>query len=132
MDYDEIDSDPDNDIDDYNYNSNTNNWSTLTGDKINRQTNRHSNSVLNIINKKLESLENIERSTIQTKVEKKNDSFLDLYERLKALNSPEEKEREFEPHHRSPLTKTMIDNWHKNNSNKEKIEMDLQTLKATD
>ena len=57
---------------------------------------------------------------------------MDLYERLKALNSPVEKEREFEPHHRSPLTKTMIDNWHKNNSNKEKIEMDLQTLKATD
>ena len=27
---------------------------------------------------------------------------------MKALNS----EREFEPHHRSPLTKTMTDNWH--------------------
>ena len=26
---------------------------------------------------------------------------------MKALNS----EREFEPHHRSPLAKTMIDNW---------------------
>ena len=35
------------------------------------------------INKKLESLEATERSVI---VEKKNDSFLDLYERMKALN----------------------------------------------
>ena len=33
---------------------------------------------------------------------------MDLLEKLKALNS----EREFEPHHRSPLTKTMTDNWH--------------------
>ena len=32
---------------------------------------------------------------------------MDLLERMKALNS----EREFEPHHRSPLAKTMIDNW---------------------
>ena len=45
MDYDETDSDSDSNIDDYNYNSNTNNWSTLTGDKINRQTNRHNNNV---------------------------------------------------------------------------------------
>ena len=104
----------------------------LTEDKINRQTNKHNNSFLDRINKKLESLENIDRFAIYTKVEKKSDSFLDLYERLKALNSPLKNEREFEPHHRSPLTKTMIDNWHKNNSNKEKIEMDLQTLKATD
>ena len=37
---------------------------------------------------------------------------MDLYERIKALNSPLEKEREFEPHHRSPLAKTMADNWH--------------------
>ena len=51
MDYDEIDSDPDNDIDDYNYNSNTNNWSTLTGDKINRQTNKHCDSFLDKISK---------------------------------------------------------------------------------
>ena len=63
-----------------------------------------------MINKKLESLETIERSIINTKVERKNDSFLDLLERMKALNSG--KERQFEPHHRSPLTKTMIDNWH--------------------
>ena len=27
---------------------------------------------------------------------------------MKALNS----KREFKPHHRSPLTKTMTDNWH--------------------
>ena len=60
----------------YNYNNSTNNWSTLTRDKINRQTDRHNNSFLDIINKKLESLENFERSII---VERKNDSFLDLY-----------------------------------------------------
>ena len=107
MDYDETDSDFDSDIDDYNYNSNTNNWSTLIGDKINRQTNRHNNCLLDMINKKLESLETMERSITNTKVEKKNGSFLDLLERMKALNS----EREFEPHYRSPLTKTMIDNW---------------------
>ena len=107
MDYDETGSDFDSDIDDYNYNSNTNNWSTLIGDKINRQTNRHNNCLLDMINKKLESLETMERSITNTKVEKKNGSFLDLLERMKALNS----EREFEPHYRSPLTKTMIDNW---------------------
>ena len=33
---------------------------------------------------------------------------MDLLERMKALNS----EREFEPHHRSPLAKSMINNWH--------------------
>ena len=97
MDY-ETDSDSNSDIDDYNYNYNnsTNNWSTLIEDKTNRQTNRHNNSFLDIINKKLESLENIERSII---VERKNDSFLDLYEKMKVLNS----KREFEPHHRSLL-----------------------------
>ena len=110
MDYDETDFDSDSEIDDYNYNSKTNNWSTLTGDKINRQTNRHNNSFLDIINKKLESLENIDRSAIYTKEEKKSDSFLDLYERMKALNSPL-KNREFEPHHRSSSTNTIsIDN----------------------
>ena len=61
-----------------------------------------------MINKKLESLENIERSTIYTKVERKNDSFLDLYEKMKSLNL----EREFKPLHRSPLTKTRTNNWH--------------------
>ena len=35
MDYDETDSDFDSEIDDYNYNNSTNNWSILTGDKIN-------------------------------------------------------------------------------------------------
>ena len=83
MDYDETDSDSDSEIDDYNHNSSTNNWSILTRDKINRQTNKHNDSFLERINKKLESLEATERSVI---VERKNDSFLDLYERSKALN----------------------------------------------
>ena len=109
------DFDSDSEIDYYNYNSNTNNWSTLTGDKINWQTNKHNDSFLDRINKKLKSLEATERSVI---VEKKNDSFLDLYERLKALNSPLKNEREFEPHHRSSLTQTMTDNWYINNNKK--------------
>ena len=65
---------------------------------------------------KLESLEATERSVI---VEKKNDSFLNLYERLKALNSPLKNEREFEPHHRSSSAKAMTDNWHINNNRKD-------------
>ena len=93
MDYDETDSDSDSEIDDYDYNSKTNNWSILTWDKINRQTNKHNDSFLDRINKKLESLEATERSVI---VEKKNDSILDLYERSKALNSPLKNERGFE------------------------------------
>ena len=53
MDY-EIDSNFDGDMDDNNYNyNNTNNWSIFTGDKINRQTDRHSNSFLDKINKKI-------------------------------------------------------------------------------
>ena len=62
MDY-EIDTESYNDTDDYNYNynNNTNNWSILTEDKINGQTDRHNNGFLDMINKKLESLENIER-----------------------------------------------------------------------
>ena len=36
---------------------------------------------------------------------------------MKTLNSKLEKEREFEPHHRSPLAKTMIDNWHNRQKN---------------
>ena len=92
MDYDETDSDFDSDIDDYNYNNSTNNWNTLTGDKINQQTDRHNNSLLEKINKKLELLETMERSITNTKVEMKNDSFLDILERMKALNS----EREFQ------------------------------------
>ena len=74
----ETDSDSNSEMDNYNYN-NTNNWSNLTGDKINRQNNNHNNSFLDKINRKLESLENIDRFA---KVEKKNDSFLDLYERM--------------------------------------------------
>ena len=92
MDY-ETDSDSDSEIDDYSYGyNNINNWSTFTDDKINRQTNKNNNSFLDRINRKLESLENIDKSAIYTKVEKKNDSFLDLYERMKALNSPFKKE----------------------------------------
>ena len=102
VDYDDTDFDYDSDIDDYNYNNSTNNWSTLTGDKINRQNNRHNNSLLDRINKKLESLKAVERSITNTKVERKSDSFLDLLERMKTLNSELEKKREFEPHHRSP------------------------------
>ena len=102
----------------------------LTEDKINRQTNKHNNSFLDRINKKLESLENIDRFAIYTKVEKKSDSFLDLYERLKALNSPLKNEREFEPHHRSSSTKTMTDNCYMNNYSKEEINKNLPTLKA--
>ena len=137
MEYDETDSDSDSDMDNYNYNynSSTNNWSILTGDKINRQTNKHNDSFLDKINKKLESLEAIERSVTVEKqndssVERKNDSFLDLHERSKALNSPLKNEREFEPHHRSSSTKTMTDNWHINNNRRDKT--GLQTLKATD
>ena len=100
MEYDETDSDFDSEIDDYNYNSKTNNWSILIGDKINRQTNKHNDSFLDRINKKLEPLEAIERSVIverknDSSIERKNDNFLDLYERLKALNSPLKNEREF-------------------------------------
>ena len=126
----ETDSDSDSEMDNYNYN-NTNNWSNLTGDKINRQTNNHNNSFLDKINRKLESLENIDRFNIYTKVEKKNDSFLDLYERMKALNSHFEKDIEFGPHHRSSFTETMTDNWYINSNSKEVIDKNLQTLKAT-
>ena len=59
----------------------------------------------------------MEISIINTKVERKNDCFLDLLERMKALNSELEKEREFEPHHRSPLAKTAINNWHNRQKN---------------
>ena len=56
MDY--KDTNSDSDPDEYNYNNSTNNWSTLIGDKINQQTDRYNNnSLLDRINKKLESLE---------------------------------------------------------------------------
>ena len=125
MDY-ETDSDSDSEMDNYNYNGNTNNWCNFTNDKMNRQTNNHNNSFLDRINRKLESLENIDRSVIYTKVEKKNDSFLDLYERMKALNSQLEKDIEIGPHHRSSFTKTMTDNWCLNNSLKEVVDKNLQ------
>ena len=129
MNYDETNSDSDSEIDDYNYNSSTNSWSIFIEDKINRQTNKHNDSFLDRINKKLKSLEATERSII---VERKNDSFLDLYERLKALNSPSKHEREFELHHRSSSTKIMTDSCYINNNSKEEIDRNLQTLKATD
>ena len=68
MKYQETYSDSNSDIDDYNYNDSINNWSTLIADKINRQTDRYNNSLLDRINKKLKSLETIERPTICTKV----------------------------------------------------------------
>ena len=37
-------------------------------------------------NKKLKSLENVERSIINTRVERKSDCFLDFLERMKDLN----------------------------------------------
>ena len=80
------------------------------GDKINRQTNRHNNNFLDRINKKLESLEAINRSnTVERKNDRDNriDSFLEHYEKIKSLNL--EQERYFEPHQRSPL---VIDNWY--------------------
>ena len=67
-----------------------------------------------------------------SKVEKKSDSFLDLYERMKALNSPLKKEVELGPHQRSSFTETMTDNWYINTSLKEVVDKNLQILKATD
>ena len=58
-------------------------------------------------------------------VERKNDSFLDLYERLKVLNSPLKNEREFEPHHRSSSTKPMTDICYINNNKKEESVRDI-------
>ena len=63
--------------------------------------------MLDKINKNLEFLEIVERSITNTKVERKNDSFLGLLERMKVLNLELEKEREFEPHYRSTLVKTV-------------------------
>ena len=60
-----------------------------------------------MINKKLKSLEAIERSITYTRKERKNDSFW-TFEKIKAINS-QEKERNFEPHQRTTLEKTMID-----------------------
>ena len=58
MDYYETNFDFESNIDDYNYNNSTNNQSTLTGDKINRQTGRHNNSLLDMINKKIRIFRN--------------------------------------------------------------------------
>ena len=102
----------------------------ITGDKINRRTDRHNNSLLDMNNKKLKSLENVERSVINTRVERKSDSFLDLLEKMKSLNWTLEKEREFEPHHRSPSVKTMINNWH-NRQNDNLVSIDI-SMNMTD
>jgi len=49
--------------------------------------------LLEKINKKLEFLETMERSITNTKVERKNDNFLDLLERMKTLNSKLKKKK---------------------------------------
>ena len=57
---------------------------------------------------------------------------MDLLERMKTLNSELEKEREFQPHHRSPLAKTVIDNWHyrqKNNLVSTDISINMTDIK---
>ena len=58
--------------------------------------------------------------------------FLDLYERMKALNSPFKKEIEFGPHQKSSFIETMTENWYINSNSKEVVDKNLQTLKATD
>ena len=63
-------------------------------------------------NNKLKALESIDRPVMYTKVERKGNSLIDLFEKMKSLDSPLEKERDLELHHRSPSVKTMIDNWH--------------------
>ena len=75
-------------MDNYNYNyNNINNWSTYIGDKINRQTDIHNNSILDRINKKLESLEAIERSTtIKRKNDRDNRIEIKLSQKLKGYN----------------------------------------------
>ena len=113
MDY-EIDFDSDSNMIDYNYNynSSTNNQSTLTEDKTNRQTSRHNNSLLDRINKNLESLETVERSIINTEVERKNDSFLDLLERMKTLNSELEKDAHNRQNFLSLIDRVIFQKWH--------------------
>ena len=102
-------------------------------DNWHNEIDRHNNSLLDRINKKLESLETVERTITK---ERKNDSILDLLERMKALNSELEKEREFEPHHRSLLAKTMTDNWHNERNsvieNCHNSRKDGRELKATE
>ena len=80
-----------------------------------------------------------------TKVERKGNSLIDLFEKMKSLDSPLEKERDLEPHHRSPSVKTMIDNWHNRQKSslisidipihmtytKDDKRNDLRTLKTT-
>ena len=84
--------------------------------------------MLDRINKKLESLEIVKRSITNTKVGRKDDSFLELLKKMKALNS--EKEREFEPYHKSHLVKIMTDNWH-NRQNDNLVSTDI-SMNMTD
>ena len=86
----------------------TDNWNNRQ--KIIDIKNNKKDSLIEKIDERNDSHIVQKKSIINTKPERKNDSFLDLLERMKALNS--RKERQFEPHHRSPLTKTMMDNWH--------------------
>ena len=62
-----------------------------------------------------------------TRVERKSDSFLNLLERMKTLNS--EKEREQKPHHKSILVKTMTDNWQNDNLVSTDILMNMTDIK---
>ena len=96
-------------------------------------------------NNKLKALESIDRPVTNTKVERKGNSLIDLLEKMKSLDSPLEKERDFEPHHRSASVKTMIDNWHNRQKSslinidipinmiytKDDKRNDLRTLKTT-
>ena len=70
----------------------------------------------------------MKRSITNTKVGRKDDSFLELLKKMKALNS--EKEREFEPYHKSHLVKIMTDNWH-NRQNDNLVSTDI-SMNMTD
>lgn len=50
-----------------------------------------------LVNKELKALESIDKPVTYTKVERKSYSSMDLLEKMKSLNSPLEKERDFEP-----------------------------------
>ena len=84
-------------------------------------------------NNKLKALESIDRPVTYTKVERKGNSLIDLLEKMKSLDSPLEKERDFEPHHRSLLVKTMIDNWHnRQKSSLISIDIPINTINTKD
>ena len=58
-----------------------------------------------------------------TKVETKSDSLMDLLEKVKSL-----REKDFEPHLRSPVANLMADNWY-NETNREKDSTNWQRIK---